>query len=423
MDFRRNIITLSFLDRDIESVFRKINAENSVFQARLAVILGILLYSAFSFLDYLLVPDGFPPLFVIRFTVVVIFIFSFVMTYIIPKKIELVTIVALFAAQCGHYGLMVAGDFPSSYGYGTTIIIMIFMLTFSRILFAKAVAVAAIFIIVYEALIISVLKYPLIDILKSNYFLLSVTIAGILAGYTIERHIRLDYVNNINLNAEKAKSEQLLLNILPKNVAMELMEKGTADPVGYDSVTVLFSDFVDFTKIAEQLSPAELVDELSSSFCLFDSITKKYNLEKIKTIGDCYMLAGGVPVSSENHAIECVKAAIEIKECVNRIKQERESAGLSYWGLRIGIHTGPLVAGVVGEMKFAYDIFGDTVNVASRIETNGLINEINISQSTYNEIKDYFHCETLGKVNMKGKGPVEIYVVKGMKEPVSASQA
>ena len=213
---------------------------------------------------------------------------------------------------------------------------------------------------------------------------------------------------------EKEKSEKLLLNILPRDVALELREKGYTEPIMHDCVSVLFTDFQGFTKIAEKMEPAKLIEELDRCFSYFDSIVDRYNLEKLKTIGDSYMCAGGVPISNKTNAIDCILAAMEIQSFMLQMKKDKIQNSLPYWELRLGIHTGPLVAGVIGEKKFAYDVWGDTVNTASRMESSGTPNRINISGVTYSKVKDFFHCEYRGKINAKNKGEIDMYYVNGL---------
>ncbi|HNN80138.1 MAG TPA: adenylate/guanylate cyclase domain-containing protein, partial [Leptospiraceae bacterium] len=218
---------------------------------------------------------------------------------------------------------------------------------------------------------------------------------------------------------ERDKSERLLLNILPRQVAKELKEKGFSAPVYFESATVLFTDFKGFTQIAETMSPVDLVKELDSCFGQFDKVTERYGLEKLKTIGDSYMCAGGIPKANKTHAIDAILAALEIQNFMNQMKEIKEIIGAPYWELRLGIHTGPLIAGVIGEKKFAYDVWGDAVNTASRMESSGTPGKINISQSTYELIKDFFSCELRGKIQAKNKGEINMYFVNGIKEDLS----
>jgi class 3 adenylate cyclase len=218
---------------------------------------------------------------------------------------------------------------------------------------------------------------------------------------------------------ERQKSEKLLLNILPKDVATELKEKGFAEPVLFESVSVMFTDFKGFTQIAETMTPTELLKDLDACFVQFDKITERYNLEKLKTIGDSYMCAGGIPRINKTHAIDCVLAALEIQAFMIMMKEMKEMMEMPFWELRLGIHSGSLVAGVIGEKKFAYDVWGDTVNTASRMESSGTPGKINISGTTYELIKEYFECEFRGMVKAKNKGEVAMYYVNGLKEEYS----
>ncbi len=214
------------------------------------------------------------------------------------------------------------------------------------------------------------------------------------------------------LVSEKKKSDDLLLNILPAETAEELKATGEAKAKSFSTVTVMFTDFKDFTKISEKLSPAELVADLHSIFQEFDNIIHKYGIEKIKTIGDSYMAAGGLPMANETHPKDVVNAALEILHFIETHKQQRIKEGKPVFEIRIGINTGPVVAGIVGVKKFAYDIWGDTVNLASRMESSGEPGKINISGSTYELVKNDFTCTYRGKIQAKNKGEVDMYFVK-----------
>lgn len=209
----------------------------------------------------------------------------------------------------------------------------------------------------------------------------------------------------------KRKSDKLLLNILPERVAIELKETGKAKAKLHDPVTVLFTDFEGFTELAVTLSPEQLVAELDECFCCFDRIMSVYGIEKIKTIGDAYMAVGGLPTPTQTHAIDVVNAALEIQQFMIAWGEEREAEGRPSFKVRIGVHTGPVVAGVVGFKKFQYDIWGDTVNVAARLEKADGSGKVNISTTTYELIKDKFLCEHRGKIAVKGKGELDMYYV------------
>lgn len=214
------------------------------------------------------------------------------------------------------------------------------------------------------------------------------------------------------ISKEKQRSEDLLLNILPSETAEELKATGAAKTKSYESVSVLFTDFKNFTLASEKLSPEELVAEINYCYSEFDKIITKYGVEKIKTIGDAYMCAGGLPVTNTTHPIDVVKAGLEMIQFIEANKKDRIEKGQPYFELRLGIHTGPVVAGIVGIKKFAYDIWGDTVNTASRMESSGEVGKVNISETTYNIVKKYFNCTSRGKIKAKNKGEIEMYFVE-----------
>jgi class 3 adenylate cyclase/HD superfamily phosphodiesterase len=210
---------------------------------------------------------------------------------------------------------------------------------------------------------------------------------------------------------EKEKSENLLANILPKNTADELKLTGKATSSKFKMVTVLFADIQGFTKIAEQMNPEKLIDELDRFYFQFDTVVEKYNIEKIKTIGDAYMAAGGIPVKNRTNPVEVVLAALQMQQYMKELKKTKADI----WDLRIGVHTGSVIAGVVGQKKLSYDIWGDTVNTASRMESSGEIGKVNVSATTYELIKDFFKCQYRGKMPVKYKGDIEMFFVTGIR--------
>jgi class 3 adenylate cyclase len=214
------------------------------------------------------------------------------------------------------------------------------------------------------------------------------------------------------IQKEKDKSDELLLNILPAEVADELKEKGFTTARAYENASILFSDIKGFTHVAENMTAKELVKEIDTYFSAFDRIMLKFGLEKIKTIGDAYIAAGGLPQGNLADANKVVQAAIAMQQVVEQYGKERAALGNPYFELRIGIHTGSVVAGVVGIKKFQYDIWGDTVNMAARMEQSGVPGKINVSQYTYELIKNDFSCIHRGKVEAKNKGNVDMYFVE-----------
>jgi len=211
----------------------------------------------------------------------------------------------------------------------------------------------------------------------------------------------------VELEAEQKRSQDLLLNMLPADIAEELKATGGAIAKQYKNVSVLFTDFVNFTGISENLTPGELVEEIHQNYTAFDAIMEKHGIEKIKTIGDAYLAVCGLPNEVADHAQRISKAAIEIQEFI--------ITNGGKFQVRIGIHSGPVVAGIVGVKKFAYDIWGDTVNMANRIESNSEPGKINISQATFDLVQNDFECEYRGKITAKNKGEVDMYFMSAKK--------
>jgi len=214
------------------------------------------------------------------------------------------------------------------------------------------------------------------------------------------------------LDIEKQRSESLLLNILPEEVAEELKEKGSAEAKLFKDVTILFTDFKGFTTVGENMTPQELVNEIHECFMAFDNIIDKYQIEKIKTVGDAYIAVSGLPIANKNHGIDIVKAAMEIRDFMLKRRSEKKEKTFE---LRIGVNSGEVVAGIVGVKKFAYDIWGDTVNVAARMEQNCEAGKINISNATYTLVNTYFDCKHRGKIEAKNKGEIDMYYIDEIK--------
>jgi len=238
---------------------------------------------------------------------------------------------------------------------------------------------------------------------------ITIFLGGLLAFFLYRRNKYIKRTSEI-IASEKDKADKLLLNILPEGTADELKNKGHVDARKYEHVTVMFTDFKDFTRYSENLDPADLVKSIDYYFSRFDEIMDKHNIEKIKTIGDAYMCAAGLPLQNNDHAEDCIKAAQDIIKVMNDTRKNPPE-GMKPINIRIGINTGPVVAGVVGTKKFAYDIWGDAVNIASRMESNSNIGKINISESTYELVKDKFDCTYRGEFEVKNRGMLKMYYV------------
>ncbi len=219
---------------------------------------------------------------------------------------------------------------------------------------------------------------------------------------------------------EQAKADDLLRNILPPQVADELKATGKVEPRYHQLVSILFSDFCGFTRFSESLEPGRLVQSLDRYFSAFDEIVERHGLEKIKTIGDSYMCAGGLPGSSRSHVVETCLAGVEMLETVTGINTERKKEGLDAWEMRVGIHAGPVMSGVVGRRKFTYDIWGDVVNIAQRLQVAGAPGRINVSEAVFNRVNQLFDIEPRGAIAIDGKGPVPMYFVDRIRSDLSS---
>jgi adenylate cyclase len=223
--------------------------------------------------------------------------------------------------------------------------------------------------------------------------------------------------------AEKAESDKLLLNILPPSIAAELKTYGRIQPCFFDSATVIMIDFTGFTRLVETMEPASVIDQLDQHFTRFDDIMANHRLEKLKTIGDAYLAVGGVPEPNRSHAFDAALAALQVLDHLTRLNRQREKLRLPAWQVRIGINTGPVIAGVVGKHKFTYDIWGNTVNLAQRVEAAGAPGRISTAESTWQHIKTRFETDARGAVEVKHQGLVDMYYLNRIKLEFASDSA
>jgi len=225
------------------------------------------------------------------------------------------------------------------------------------------------------------------------------------------------------LEASLQKTQELLYRVFPREVADELANAGQSQPRHFDAVTVLFTDFVGFTRVAETMAPQQLINGLEEYFRRFDALTARCHMEKLKTIGDAYVAAGGVPTPNTTHALDAALLAVSVRQCVADVGREWEGTGMPSFAIRIGLHTGPLVAGVIGEQRFTYDLWGDTVNTASRMESGGEPGRINISAATHHLVEPFFECTPRGSIAVKNRTAVDMYFLERLRPEFSADPA
>jgi class 3 adenylate cyclase len=222
-----------------------------------------------------------------------------------------------------------------------------------------------------------------------------------------------------SLAREKKHADGLLLNVLPASIAEEMETMGRVEPKYFPSATILFADFEDFTRFAENLAPRQLVDDLDMYFSAFDDIVARRGLEKLKTIGDAYMCVGGLPRETTHHALDACLAALDMLDAMAHANAQRQAMRLEPWRLRIGLHTGSVMAGVVGKTKFTYDIWGDAVNIAARMEEAGEAGRINVSESTYRQVEPFFECVARGRIKTKNKREMDMFFLDRLKPEFS----
>jgi len=298
------------------------------------------------------------------------------------------------------------------YYYAGLMLVTIWGFTFIRLRFFYASIVSFVIIIGYEIVALffqNILNSPdgVFAFVNNNFFFVANIIVGMGACYFLELYNRRDFVQRRIIIFGQQQTEQLLHNILPEEIVKILKNKQQTIADHYDNTSVLFADLVGFTPLSEILSPKELVEMLNEIFSYFDSLVEKYGLEKIKTIGDCYMVAAGVPCPRYDHAVALVELAIEICDFATKYHFQNNRR----LNFRIGIHSGSVIAGVIGLKKFSYDLWGDTVNTASRMESHGIAGKIQITDSTYELIKEKFVCESGGLLEIKGKGKMKVWHV------------
>ncbi len=401
----------------VETAFRSYYSRNSLVIIRIAILLTVLLYGLFAVLDLHAAPFSRESIWFIRFALVIPSLLGILLFSFHPVFLRMVQPMMVLVVLIGGGGILGMIDLESrrelgfhTYYAGLMLVIMAAH-TMYRLRFVHATASSIVVLAGYDYIAIAHQNLLSGDgfrvFLSNNFFFVSSLVLGMAASYFLEVHVRSVYGNRIRLAREQEKSERLLRNVLPREIATALKEREgiIADPV--DDASILFADVSDFTSLSATMRPREIVDLLNEIFSHFDDLTERYGLEKIKTIGDCYMVAAGVPRRRHDHAHILVRLGLEMLDYVERYR----SGDATRISLRIGIHSGPVVAGVIGRKKFVYDIWGDTVNVASRMEHHGSIGRVQITTSTYERIRDDFLCEPRGSICVKGKGEMPVWHV------------
>ncbi|MEO8066650.1 MAG: adenylate/guanylate cyclase domain-containing protein [Flavobacteriales bacterium] len=388
---------LVFDDPALEAEFWKSQDATTVQQVRIASVLGMAIILFFGFLVHEVITFGHMGDYVLRYglSIPAILVAVLLTYYKRARRYRHASLGIAMLMSCvvvNHD--IVYTDLPTDWVHSANMLVVGFTFTFLALPFRIALLLALVQTVLYETALVHRVGLDWFYITYSNAFFLSVQFVSGTAGFMLEQSYRRNFLQARNLDEQRALAEQnrvlsdnLLLNILPEEVAEELKTKGHADAKYFDSVTILFTDFKGFTQASEKLSPRELVEELNTCFMAFDAIITARGIEKIKTIDDAYMCAGGLPEPKTSSPVAVVHAALEMQAFMTRRKAERDAQGKPAFEMRVGIHTGPVVAGIVGVKKFQYDIWGDTVNTASRMESSGEVGQVNISEATYALVK------------------------------------
>lgn len=412
---------LRFPDPQMEKDFiRHYDEDLSPTVNRVAMGLALVIFAGFGIVDQWAIPKELTTATWLRYTIgtpalLIALILSFFSA--LRPWMQLINCTAAVLAGLtldSLIGLASRDEHVYHYYFAGIISIQIFLYAFFRLRFWYALVTNSIILVGYEiAMIIfhQALTNPhdFYQLFTCNVFLLSTNVVGASACYSFEHYARKDFWQRRRIEVEKARNERLLLNILPKEI-VPLLRENEARIVAeeFKSASVLFADIVNFTPLSARLSASELVRVLDDLFSRFDALAEKHKVEKIKTIGDCYMVAAGVPIPRQSHAQTLIEMGLDMREAILNFNENGHDLNV-----RIGISSGPLVAGVIGRSKFIYDLWGDTVNTASRMESHGKPGQIQISRATYDLILEHFECEARGVIMVKGKGEMEVWHVQG----------
>ena len=418
-NYQTHPLTLSFLDTNLEAEFKAKNDQSQIPFYRLAILLGfggimvLAIWSNFIIPQHILEVSLMTYLIVLPYFAAVFYVtFRKPMPRILPSLMvggnfigaTLVTYMAVYYFEDYQF-LAVA-----------VLFFTIWVHFFSKLRFKLALFLSIFDVVLAQTLMLWEGGYALEDLLSITFGFWFGLITVNFSAYYHERIIRKSFIQQIlikqqqaEIAVEREKSETLLLNILPEKIAIRLKNNTKIIADRFESVSVLFADIVNFTQISASMKPNEVVEFLNYLFIKFDQLTEKYHLEKIKTIGDAYMVAAGIPEINANHA----KTLFLFAQDMLHILEEYNETHDQNLQIRIGISSGPVVAGVIGKKKFIYDLWGDTVNIASRMESYGQQGRIQVSSATYNILKDDFEFEKIADVKIKGKGVMDVYLWTG----------
>lgn len=406
--------SLAFKDAELEQAFRSEHARQTLPQVRKALIIAAILYALFTIMDFVIVASSEQQQWatmLVRFGFAIpSFILAYIATYRLyfRQRLQIMISIIIFIAGLGIVTIGVLYEKThSEIHLSATFLPVFWAFIYSGLRFINAVIVALSLLVTFNAAFFLFLDLSLATLVTYNFLLVTSIVIGMLGGYTIESYYRRDFVREQLLELEKRDNEKLLLNILPKHIAEELKATTGTIAKDYEQITVLFTDLVGFTELSRCHSAKQVVGILNDVFCQFDKLTDELELEKIKTIGDAYMVTSNLLNPQGDSALRVAAFALGIKDIINRYNQKTGY----HICLRTGIHTGTAVAGVIGVKKFVYDVWGNTVNIASRMESECPVGGIQVSQESYMLLKDKFNFEDRGQIEVKGFENMRAYLL------------
>jgi class 3 adenylate cyclase len=416
---------------DIEEQFREDYHVNTVSTTRLALVLGLILYSLFGILDIYAIPISKDIVWIIRYGIVApVILITLVASYTAVFQRYTQALMCLVVAVSG-LGIVAMisvtreAEFGNRFYFTGLILISMWGYSLSRLRFWYAVLANLVIMIGYElgSIVVKQLlesETGIVIFTMHNFFFLGANVIGMFGSYYLERYTRRDFLQKYTIQAQRDQADKLLYNILPERIAEKLKQSSETIAEEFNSVSVLFADIVNFTPISARFGPYEVVDMLNELFSHFDVLVDKYGVEKIQVAGDAYMVAAGVPTFRPDHATVLAQLALDM---LKYVKEEEFLGGKHPIEIRIGLNSGSLIGGVIGRKKYFYALWGDMVNIASRMQSHGEVGKIQITRDTYELVKDDFECEYIGEIAIKGKGNMEAWHLIGKKEKRSLSHA
>jgi class 3 adenylate cyclase len=416
---------------EIEAEFREDYQANTISTTRLALVLGLILYSLFGILDIYAIPVSKDIVWIIRYGIVApVILIALIASFnpVLQKYTQPLMCLVVAVSGLGIVAMISItreAEFGNRFYFTGLILISMWGYSLSRLRFWYAVLANLIIMVGYELGSIFVKQLlasetGMVIFTMHNFFFLGANVIGMFGSYYLERYTRRDFLQKYTIQAQRDQADKLLYNILPERIAEKLKLSSETIAEEFTCASVLFADIVNFTPISERFGPREVVDMLNEVFSHFDGLVDKYGVEKIQVAGDAYMVAAGVPTFRPDHAAVLAQLALEMLEY---LKTEQFLGGKHPIEIRIGLNSGSLIGGVIGRKKYFYALWGDMVNIASRMQSHGEVGKIQITRDTYELVKDDFECEYVGEIAVKGKGNMEAWHLIARKEERSFSHA